>query len=236
MYSRLLSRLISQFMVQSSSYRNEMLKALWTTNKNAFIHGMVYFCRNSDQQAAALLRILEVIQELGLLLEVLNSKQDRHFTIDLAVLAAQNTGLPFANWASKAGEVGGDEFALAAVSYLRSRVYGGDTMNAKPGPSVPMEYASALLQVCMHYHAPRAENNAILIGFASLSFRHSCDVRNKEIGSRITGKSREQTWWIRRRKQQWNRHSLTSGAIANAWRTGTGSRSTSGAGRAMYLL
>mmetsp|Transcript_26187 Transcript_26187/g.86121 ORF Transcript_26187/g.86121 Transcript_26187/m.86121 type:complete len:2355 (-) Transcript_26187:1156-8220(-) len=152
LYSRLLSRLISQFMVQSSSYRNEMLKALWTTNKNAFIHGMVHFCRNSDQQAAALLRILEVIQELGLLLEVLNSKQDRHFTIDLAVLAAQNTGLPFANWASKAGEVGGDEFALAAVSYLRSRVYGGDTMNAKPGPSVPMEYASALLQALQAGH------------------------------------------------------------------------------------
>jgi hypothetical protein len=135
---------VSSFLTDAAG--SAVVKHVWTLNKTVVIQGMVDLSGDKGMGRQGLARCFEVAHHLGLLLEILSLKHSWKFIINLALFAAQQNAIPFANWAAKNAEEGGSEFALAAVAMLRHRAYGTAT---EPDAVISSEYSGALMQALM---------------------------------------------------------------------------------------
>ena len=113
-------------------------------NKTVVIQGMVDMTSQTATGRQGLARSFEVAQELGLVLEILSLKHTWRFVLDLAIFAAQQNAIPFANWVAKNAEDGGSDFAHTAVAMLRLRAYGGAAAIGET--AIPAEYGAVLMQ------------------------------------------------------------------------------------------
>ena len=146
LHGEMLSALLEGLLNTSFPDSLPVLHRLWVCNMAVLVQGLVQMYR-SNGTVDSLRRILEITQELGpsALLEVLATKQNYTFVCDLAVVAAQNHAIPLANWMARAVSEGGDDFALACVTFLRARLYGG--VPSRSGfPPLPPDVAATMLQ------------------------------------------------------------------------------------------
>jgi CCR4-NOT transcription complex subunit 1 len=146
LHGNIVSSLLSKFLGFSLADSLPVFKRLWSCNSAVLVQGFVEMYR-ANVHVDCIRRILEIIHDLGsnALLEVLATKQNYFFVCDLAVVSAHNHSIPLANWMSKAIADGGDEFALACVSFLRERFYSFSP--PRPGlPTVSSEMAASMVQ------------------------------------------------------------------------------------------
>ena len=117
MYDHLLTVLMRPYLTTPAG--NAVLNKIWNQNKTVVIQGMVNMAAESPSGGKGLARCFEVAQEMGVLLEILSLRHSWPFVIELAMFAASQGAVPFANWAAKGAEEGGSAFAMAAVTILR---------------------------------------------------------------------------------------------------------------------
>jgi CCR4-NOT transcription complex subunit 1 len=112
-------------------------------HRSVVIQGMVGLAADKATGRKGLARCFEAAQEMGVLLDILGLKHTWKFVIDLAIFAAQQNAIPFANWAAKNAEEGSTEFAQTAVAMLRERAY---SSGAEGDAAIGAVVAGALMQ------------------------------------------------------------------------------------------
>jgi CCR4-NOT transcription complex subunit 1 len=144
LYRDIVSNLLDRLFRIPSSDSSGTIHDLWICNKAILIQGLVELY-SQHAHPDTVRHISSIIQDIGsdALLEVLATKQNYFFVFDLAVSAAQNHSIPFANWMSRSVADGGDEFVLQCVNFLRERFYGGGNQEVVYG--LPADIASTML-------------------------------------------------------------------------------------------